>query len=185
VNQTLFSATLLAESLPRVWQRNPDQALPLAEQLHTLNKAAAAEMRVLLWELRPEALESTPLPDLYAQLADAIRGRRQIQVSLDVQRSSELPLPLPVHVAFYRIAQEAINNIIKHSQATHFTLRLILLADRVELYVIDDGIGFESTSSSGIGMGSMRERAEEIQAQLIVTSARNEGTQVALIWQRP
>ena len=174
-----------AESLPRVWQRNPDKAFPLVEQVHTLNKAAAAEMRVLLWELRPEALEKTLLEELYAQLTHAIRGRKQIQVTLDVQLQAELALPLPVHVAFYRIAQEAINNVVKHAQARHFTLRLISLPDPLEVHVIDDGIGFENTPTSGIGMASMRERAEEIKAVLTVKSVVGEGTEIILIWQRP
>jgi PAS domain S-box-containing protein len=185
VSQTLFSAMILSESLPRVWQRDPERAFPLIEQVHILNKAAAAEMRVLLWELRPEALENTPLEELYAQLTHAIRGRKQMDVSLDLQVQSELSLPLSVHVAFYRIAQEAINNVVKHSQAKHFTLRLISLLDRVELYIIDDGIGFENTPGSGIGMGSMRERAEEIKATLTVNSRVDKGTEVVLIWHRP
>lgn len=185
VNQTLFSAMIMAESLPRLWQRDPERVFPLLQQVHTLNKAAAAEMRVLLWELRPETLEKTPLQDLYTQLVQAIRGRKLIEVSLDLQIQVPLNLPLPVHIAFYRVAQEAINNVVKHAQARHFTLVLLSLPDRVELAIIDDGIGFENILASGIGMASMNERAEEIRAVLTVTSAVNEGTQVLLTWYRP
>ena len=109
-----------------MWQRNPDRAFPLLEQVHTLNKAAAAEMCVLMWELRPEALNNTPLEELYAQLTNAIRSRKQMNVTLDVQLQSALALPLSVNVAFYRIAQEAINNVVKHSQAQLLTLRFDL-----------------------------------------------------------
>jgi signal transduction histidine kinase len=185
VSQTLFSATMIAEGIPRLWARNPDKALPLLDQVHTLTKAASAEMRVLLWELRPEALEKTSLEELLTQLASAVRGRKQAQVSLDAQIEQPEALPTAVHIAFYRITQEALNNVAKHSQAKHVTLTLKSLADRVEVCIADDGRGFDTTGSAGgLGMGTMRERAEAIRAALDITSAVGSGTQVVVRWLR-
>jgi signal transduction histidine kinase/HAMP domain-containing protein len=185
VSQTLFSATMIAESIPRLWQRAPDKAMPLLHQVHTLTKAASAEMRVLLWELRPEALEKTSLEELLSQLTSAVRGRKQAQVSLDTQMEQPEALPNPVHVAFYRITQEALNNVVKHAQARHVQLSLRSLDDRVEICIEDDGQGFDTGGSAGgLGMGTMRERAEAIGAALDITSTVGSGTQVVVRWRR-
>jgi signal transduction histidine kinase/HAMP domain-containing protein len=185
VSQTLYSATMIAEGIPRLWQRNPERALSLLEQVHTLNKAASAEMRVLLWELRPEALEKTSLEELFSQLASAVRGRKQARVSLETQVKHPEALPAPVHIAFYRITQEALNNVVKHAQARNVNLMLQSLADRVEVCITDDGKGFETSSTAGgLGMGTMRERAESIGAALDIASAPGQGTQITVRWYR-
>jgi signal transduction histidine kinase len=142
-------------------------------------------MRVLLWELRPEALEKSSLEELLTQLANAVRGRKQAQVSLEAQVEQPEALPNPVHIAFYRITQEALNNVVKHSQAKHVTLTLKSLADRVEVCIADDGKGFDTASTGGgLGMGTMRERAESIGAALDITSVVSGGTQIVVRWMR-
>jgi signal transduction histidine kinase len=185
VSQTLFAASVTAESLPGVWKRDPSRMTVLLEHLHTLNRAAAAEMRVLLWELRPEVLESTSLTVLTSQLAYALKGRKAVQVTLDFDVEDLDSLPTQVQVAYYRIAQEAINNIVKHAQATSVTIALAALQDVVELRIIDNGRGFDPKKSpAGMGMTTMRERAERIGASLDVTSSDGNGTQVFVRWDR-
>lgn len=185
VSQTLYSATVIAESIPRLWERDPEKALSLLEQVHTLNKAASAEMRVLLWELRPEVLEKATLEELFTQLVNTMKGRKEMAVSLDLQVNAGDTLPAHVRITFYRIAQEAVNNIIKHSHAKQVRISLIASAGAVELCVSDNGKGFdEKLTTAGMGLGNMRERAEAIGATVNITSSEGNGTQVVARWGR-
>jgi PAS domain S-box-containing protein len=181
VTQTLFSANLIAEVIPRMWTRDPNKALERLELLHQLTSGALAEMRTLLVELRPATLMNTALKDLLTQLTDAVRGRKHINVRLKVEGQAELPPD--VHMIIYRIAQEALNNVMKHSAATEAEVSLSLSEERVELIVQDNGKGFAPDGSyAGIGLGSMRERAADIGAALDITSAVGSGTRIRAIW---
>lgn len=113
VTQTLFSATLVAKVLPRLWERNPDEGRQQLEELRQLTGGALAEMRVLLLELRPSRIVDTPLDDLLRQLAESTAGRGRVPTTVMAER--ECNLPPAVHMALYRIAQEALNNVAKHS----------------------------------------------------------------------
>jgi PAS domain S-box-containing protein len=185
VSQTLFSATTIAQALPQLWERSPQRAFEQLHQMVVLNRAAMAEMRTLLLELRPEAILRSALASLLAQLVDALQGRRRVEVELRVE-GEEIVLPPDVHVAFYRIAQESLNNAAKHSQATKVTVRLERSPEQVVLSVIDNGRGFDmSRTTPGFGLGTMRERSEAIRASLRFTSQPGQGTQLVLTWQRP
>ncbi|MBE2201254.1 MAG: GAF domain-containing protein [Anaerolinea sp.] len=170
VTQTLFSASLIADVLPRIWERNPEAALVRLAELRELTRGALAEMRTLLLELRPATLTETTLPDLLKQLTEAAIGRSRLAVDLVV--TGERPLPPDVQVAFYRIAQEALNNISKHAAASQVSLRLTLAPDNVTLVVADNGRGFDPRliGTNSLGLGIMRERAEKINAQLTIDS---------------
>jgi PAS domain S-box-containing protein len=182
VTQTLFSANLIAEVIPRMWTRDPHKALERLQLLHQLTSGALAEMRTLLVELRPSTLMNTALKDLLTQLTDAVRGRKHINVRLKVEGQAELPPD--VHMIIYRIAQEALNNVMKHSAASEVEVSLLVSEARVELTVQDNGKGFATSESySGIGLGSMRERAADIGATLDITSAPGEGTRVRAVWE--
>ena len=179
VSQILFSASVIAETLPRIWDINRERALELVHQLVKLNRGALAEMRTLLLELRPSQLSNTRLSDALRQLAEAINARAQLEIDF-VAEGSEL-VPPDVQVAYYRIAQEAINNIIKHAHATQIRLYIASEKDRVELRVADDGTGFDTKAdTAGFGMHSMRERAEAIGASFEVSSQVGKGTQVSV-----
>jgi len=93
-------------------------------------------------------------------------------------------LPVIVHVALYRIAQEAMNIIAKHANASSVTVNLAGTDSRAELVVIDDGYGFDQPESvkEGMGLGIMRERADEISADLSIVSEQDQGTTVTAIW---
>lgn len=187
VSQTLFSANIIAESLPRLWEQNQTaRMLHLLEQLSLLNRGAMAEMRTLLVELRPEALLNTRLETLLSQLIDTAKVRKQMDISLKINLQNRQALPPEVHIAFYRIAQESLSNIIKHADATEVVIEFTETRRRVELLVCDNGKGFNPRSASkGIGMVSMRERAEDIQARLRITSHKSKGTRILVVWQRP
>jgi signal transduction histidine kinase len=196
VTQAIFSASLVAEVLPQIWQRNPDEAQQSLADLRHLTRGALAEMRALLLELRPAALLEAPLDDLLRQLTQAITARSQLHVTMSLDKAPELPPD--VQVAFYRIAQEALNNVVKHAEAGQLILRLQTSATAREnmadteslpgmlsLCIEDDGCGFdlESVPSDRLGLGIMRERAEAIRAKLRIESRIDQGTAVLLNWQ--
>jgi PAS domain S-box-containing protein len=122
VNQSLFSAGLIAEVLPRLWERSPEEGLQSLEDLRRLTRSAMAEMRGLLAELRPLVLTDSDLGDLLRQLGDALMGRTNIPVIVRVQ--GERTLPVDVQVALYRLCQEALNNIAKHAAASEVAINL-------------------------------------------------------------
>jgi PAS domain S-box-containing protein len=182
VTQTLFSATLIADVIPDLWENNAPEAKRRLEELRQLTRGALAEMRALLVELRPNALTEVPLSTLLRQLTEAITGRARINVQFNVD--SDRKLPGEVQIALYRIAQEALNNIVKHGGATlgMVTLRL---DDPVRLTVADNGAGFDpsTVTADHLGLKIMRERAEAIGAVLHIYSEPGEGTQISVIWQ--
>lgn len=185
VSQTLFSVSLIAEVLPRIYARDPEQGAARLEELRQLTRGALAEMRTLLLELRPAALAESKLPDLLKQLGEAVTGRARIPVTVTTDGAPELPTD--VRLAFYRIAQEALSNIAKHSGAGQASLRLEPLEDRPEgarLTVADDGAGFDPAGAGGgrLGLGIMKERAEAVGAHVVVCSAPGDGTTVAVNW---
>ena len=183
VTQTLFSASLIAEVLPQIWERDPEEGRKRLAQLRYLTRGALAEMRTLLLELRPATLDEVPLTDLFRQLAEATHGRSGIEVHVDI--ATECDLVPDAKLAFYRIAQEALNNIAKHSEAAHASLVLVQRDDMVELVVTDDGRGFDPSGRKpeSLGLNIMRERAESVGADLSVDSAPGKGTRVTLTWQ--
>ncbi len=182
VMQTLFSASLLAEVLPRLWERSPEEGRRRLEELRQLTRGALAEMRTLLLELRPTALTESALGDLLRQLAEATTGRSRVPVSVIVE--GHLLLPPEVQISLYRIAQEALNNVAKHASAGNAVLSLHCQEGRVELCVSDNGRGFDPASASpdNLGLGIMRERAEAIGAKLHVISGVGAGTRVEVVW---
>ena len=184
VTQTLFSASLIAEVLPRLWAKDPEKGRQQLEEVRLLNRGALAEMRSLLLELRPEALARAKMDDLLRQLGRAMTGRTGVPVlvSADVQCS----LPADVQVALYRIAQEALNNAGKHAQAGQVNVHLCCEAGQVVLSIRDDGRGFDvhHVPPGRLGTGIMHERAASIGAELAVESEPGSGTEVRVRWKK-
>ena len=185
VSQLLFSASVIAESLPRLWERNPERVKQGLAQLHQLTRGALAEMRTLLLELRPTALTEAALGDLLHQLVDAVRGQTRLQVTLTVE--GQQTLPEDVQITLYRIAQEALNNVIKHARATHVNVSLVNGMDTVTVRVADDGRGFDPAAMlpGHMGIGIMHERAEAVGISLDVHSQVGHGTEVVATWSIP
>jgi nitrate/nitrite-specific signal transduction histidine kinase len=182
VTQTLFSASLIADVIPRIWRRDPKEGLQNLEELRQLTRGALAEMRTLLLEMRPESLERSDIKSLLTQLADAFIGRVRVPVSLAIQGHCELTHE--VKIVFYRVAQEALNNVAKHSGARHVELDLECQPGQMNLTIQDDGLGFEldSIQPGHMGISIMRERARSIGACLQVESQIGQGTTVRLDW---
>lgn len=193
VTQTLFSASLIAEALPTIWTDDPVEGGRLMQELRKLNTGALAEMRSLLLELRPAALEETDICDLLRQLGNVIGSRSGIEVQ--VETKGDCRVPGDVHVTLYRIAQEAMNNISKHAKAS---LVEVLLEGSVNggslpdsgrkailLRIQDNGQGFDPqlVETEGLGLKIIRERAESIGAQLDIESKVGEGTTMLVRWE--
>ena len=182
VTQTLFSASLIAEVLPRLWQRRIDEGRRRSEELRQLTRGALAEMRTLLLELRPSRLTEVSLHELLRQLAEAVNGRARVPVTLELGR--EVSLLPDVQIAFYRTAQEALNNVAKHAQASQVEINLETLPNEIILKIRDNGRGFDfdSIRPNSLGLSIMRERAEAIGADLRVCTQIGQGTEVLLSW---
>jgi nitrate/nitrite-specific signal transduction histidine kinase len=182
VTQTLFSANLIADVIPRIWKRNPDEGLQNLEELRQLTRGALAEMRTLLLEMRPESLERADIKSLLTQLGDAFVGH--IRVPLDLEINGDCELTHEVKIVFYRVAQEALNNIAKHSGARQVDVHLECQPDHLNLCIKDDGLGFEPDllPPGHMGIAIMRERASSIGACLKIESQPGQGTTVELDW---
>lgn len=185
VNQTLWTAALTADSLLRDVEPGTELSTRL-ERLRQLTRGAQAEMRTLLLELRPDELVEIGLHELLEQLVAAMECRKKmtVTVQLDV-----VELDPDKRVAFYRIAQEALTNIIRHSAATTVSICLSLTPSEgseppvTELRIVDNGRGFdcENVPPGHLGLSIMRERAEAVGAELVVTTAPGYGTDLALV----
>jgi signal transduction histidine kinase len=202
VTQTIFSASLIAEVLPTVWTRDPVEAQNGLDDLRKLARGALAEMRTLLLELRPIGLGEVRLEDLLKQLGAGVSGRMRADVHVHVH--GEAILPMEVKLAFYRIAQEALNNAAKHSGADRVDIDIksetdhssrkrkkarssqISFSQSVSMSIRDNGCGFDPRSVIGehLGLGIMHERASNTHAALSIKSKAGAGTEISVHWPR-
>ena len=182
VSQTLFSASMIADVLPRLWEHNRDEGVRRMDELRQLTRDALAEIRTLLLELRPATLVEVELDDLLKQLTEATTGRARIPIGLEI--AGKCDLPVDVRIAFYRIAQEALNNVAKHADADQAHVQLLCQANHATLTVTDDGVGFSLAETAGnhLGIIIMRERADSIGADLKISSTKGAGATVSVMW---
>ena len=179
VTQALFAATMKAEALTLTSDTLSAATLLIAEDVRRLSRGALAQMRTLLLELRGDPLEEVPLQQLLRHLVEAAEARSSANVLLTIR--GDEPLPPELHIAVYRIAQEALNNVTRHAKASKAWVDLDL-QDSVHLLVGDDGCGFDPSTvgAAHLGLKSMRERASEVGAELEVLSKPGDGTVVTL-----
>jgi signal transduction histidine kinase len=187
VTQTLFSANLIAEALPLQWEQDQDGAREYLKRLHQLTSGALAEMRMLLLELRPGALQQTPLSTLLRNLFDVFQAKNNVQVDLHLEENGGMALPEDVKEYFYRITQEALNNISKHSKASIVDVRLYANPESIVLRIRDNGKGFDldQVPPGRLGLQIMGERAAAIEASLQIQSRPGDGTILSSEWKRP
>jgi PAS domain S-box-containing protein len=183
VTQSIYSVSIMAEGVGRLLQQHKvAEAERSARQLRLMTLGALAEMRTLLFEFRPSALVGARLPALVQQLGDVLTGRLRVPVDLFTQGDGQPPVD--VKLSFYRIAQEAFNNIAKHAEARKVSVDLRCGADAVAMTITDDGRGFdpETDFEGRIGLRIMAERAAAIGARLQIDSQPGRGSEVALFW---
>jgi signal transduction histidine kinase len=149
------------------------------QELKDMALNALAEMRLLIYELRPSAFEEEGLVAALQTRLDAVEARVGLQTSLIV--TGDVSLPLPVQEGLYRIAQEALNNVLKHAKAKNVTITLAREDGMVRLEVADDGVGFDSTracEAGCMGLLGMQERAKELGAEFEVISRPGSGSKI-------
>lgn len=182
VTQSLYCLTLFAEAGRRLIRAGDlERAESYLARLADTAQDALKEMRLLVYELRPPALEREGLVGAIQQRLGAVERRAGVKAHLLVD--DMVRLPAPVEEGLYRIAQEALNNALKHAIATSVTVRIRVVDEQVELEIVDNGIGFDpDTAGNGGGMGlvNMRERAEKLGGTLRTVSALGEGTRVSV-----
>jgi signal transduction histidine kinase len=180
VTQSLYSLVLLSEG----WRRtlpNDGQA-QVEDYLHRIGEItqqALKEMRLLIHELRPLALEEVGLHGALLRRLDAVEKRAGVDAR--ILADDLLKLPPQVEEELYRIAQEALNNALKHAQADSVVIHIGAENGHIVLEVTDNGCGFDPTAvdrMGGMGLASMRERARALGGFLTIASAPNEGTTV-------
>ena len=184
VNQTLWTASLTADSLLRDVEDGSELHRRL-QRLRTLTSGAQAEMRTLLLELRPQELVEVDVRELIEQLVAAMECRKKMEVTVELE---PVELDPAQRVAFYRIAQEALTNITRHSAASVVSLTLSKRNDatgtgRVALRIVDNGRGFDvdNVTPGHLGLSIMRERADAIGAQLELSAAPGHGTELTVL----
>ena len=177
VSQALYGISLWAHTVREALESSePEQAEAAIEDVLTLAEAGLAEMHALIFELRPESLETEGLVAALTKQVEALRARYKLTVEADLV--DEPDLSLEKKEALYRIAQEALHNIVKHARASNVVLRLARQEREVFLEVCDNGKGFDPTGPfpGHLGVLSMQERVTKIGGTLTIESAPGQGT---------
>jgi PAS domain S-box-containing protein len=176
VSQAIYGIALGARTARTQLERDPSQAAEPLDYVLSLAEAGLAEMRALIFELRPESLQLEGLVAALTKQAASVRARHHLDVQM--QLAEEPELALEAKEALYRIAQEALHNTVKHARARRVDIRLDRTEQAVTLELRDDGVGFEADGSfpGHLGLRSMRERAARLGGKLEVESAPGQGS---------
>jgi len=186
VAQSMYGVTLLAEVVSQMLSSGQtDPAAGYLGELKETAKESLAEMRLLIYELRPPVLEEEGLASALQARLEAVESRAGLETEFHLEGAPALDAQ--VEAALYRIAQEALNNVLKHAQARRVAVSLRQDEQSVTLEIADDGAGCEPAEarrSGGLGLRGMEERVAEIGARLEIESAAGRGTQVRVVWER-
>ncbi|MBB5776390.1 GAF domain-containing sensor histidine kinase [Nonomuraea jabiensis] len=176
VTQKLFSLRLTAQAASAMLDRAPEKAAAELERVQRLAGEALSELRAVIVELRPAELDRHGLAET---LRKHVRLLDRLHPAMVTFECAELPpVDSAVEVAVLRVAQEALHNVLRHAEATSVSVRLAYEDGKLVLIVRDDGNGFEQAESRGLGLVSMRDRAESVGGVMTVESARGRGTTV-------
>jgi signal transduction histidine kinase len=178
VSQALYGIGLGARTARTLLDRAPAQAVEPIDYVLSLADASLAEMRALIFELRPDSLQREGLVAALSRLATSLRARHELEVNIAL--SAEPALAHEAKEALYRIAQEALNNIARHAEASRVDISLQEIEGQVLLEVRDNGVGFEPEAEypGHMGLNSMRERAARLDGGLEIKSAPGQGTRL-------
>jgi signal transduction histidine kinase len=178
VSQALYGIGLGARTAQAMWETDNAVVKESIDYVLSLAEAALVEMRALIFELRPESLENEGLVTVLAKQGAALQTRHGLDVQIEL--CEEPPLPLKFKESLYRIAREALHNVIKHAGATQVTLRLAHSSPYVTLEIVDNGIGFDTAQEfpGHLGLQSMRERIFNLRGEMQLKSTPGKGTQL-------
>ncbi|MCC6614250.1 MAG: GAF domain-containing sensor histidine kinase [Anaerolineae bacterium] len=180
VSQALYGIGLGAQTARAMWEKDQTLVKESVDYVLALAEAALVEMRALIFELRPESLENEGLITALAKQGASLQARHGLDMRLEL--CDEPPLGLDTKEGLYRIAREALHNVVKHAGATQVILRLRRLGDTLVLEVIDNGAGFETDRDfpGHLGLQSMRERVEQLGGEINIESAVGKGTHITV-----
>jgi len=180
VTQSLYSQTLFSEAALRsIDQKEYDDIDNYVKQIGSIGLKALKEMRLLVFELRPLELEKESFVDALRQRLEAVEGRVGIDSLVEVDELFNLPDDIDQDL--FRIAQESLNNALKHAEASHVVVYLRQNTDTIEMEIIDDGIGFSLDAlpdQGGMGLNNIRERVEAIGGELSIITDPGKGTKI-------
>jgi signal transduction histidine kinase len=183
ISQQLFSMTLTAQAARVQLEKNPVRTAAQLERLQETAGAALAEMRALIYQLRPPGLSEQGLVIALQQHVAAVGRREGLTVQLEVDGEERYARGAEQQI--YRIVQEALNNVIKHAGVCRVAIVLDLQPDLLTLRVADDGVGFDPDvldplNGRHLGLTSMRERAAELGGRIELRSRPGQGTEVVV-----
>jgi signal transduction histidine kinase len=176
----LYSVTLLAEAAARLLIAGDSQtAAEHLRELRDTGQESLREMRLLIYELRPVALEKSGLADALRMRLEAVEARSGIKTELNIEGVEQLAYEAKEEL--YHIAQESLNNVLKHAHASRVQVNIRFHDKETCLEIVDDGVGFDleqATRCGGMGLSGIAERAKKIGGKLLVDSAPGMGTRV-------
>jgi signal transduction histidine kinase/ligand-binding sensor protein len=182
VVQSLYSMTLYADAAALAFVAGKqDVTVNHLQELRDTARNAMHDMRLLIFELHPPALEQEGLVAALQVRLAAVEARAGLQTELTVE--GERRLPIVIEQELYWIAQEALNNVMKHARAQQVTVRLQFTDKIVCLQVCDDGIGFDpltARNAGGVGLRSFEERTAKVGGRVTLESSPGEGTTVTV-----
>jgi signal transduction histidine kinase len=180
VTQSLYSTNLFAEAGRETVQAGDTEgASHYFIRIGAVSQQALKEMRLFLYELRPPDVVDVGLVDALQKRLDAVEKRSGMEVRLILD--GDIHCEDEIADQYYRIAQEALNNVLKHAQADEVTVYLRAENGIMGLEVADNGRGFdlaEARKSGGLGLKTMQERSDQINGEFEITTAPNQGTKV-------
>jgi signal transduction histidine kinase len=176
----LASQTLTIDAISKLLERDPTKSKELLDHLKSQSQTRLQDIRRLVYDLRPPALDEL---GLVGALGEGVKQYGQMADCIEITAVPDpLPvLPAAVEVAVYRIAQEAMTNVVRHAQAQHCTVTMMIRDHHLDLSIADDGKGYPSNFHSGVGLNSMRERAEELGAKIRFEN-QSRGGAIVKVW---
>jgi signal transduction histidine kinase len=180
VTQSLYGVSLYAEvAMQLLKSGEPEKARHNLQELKAMSLDALAEMRLLIYELRPSVFEAEGLAAAIQARLDAVEGRVGLETNFVIE--GNVSLPRTMEGGLYRIVQEALNNVLKHSHARTVTVTLAQKQGQIYLEVADDGVGFDPVAACEagcLGLHGMKERAQEMEAEFNILSQPGSGAKV-------
>ena len=182
VTQALYSVTLYADAARMAFSAKKWDALETnLQEVRNMAREAMYDMRLLVFELRPFMLETEGLVSVLRARLAAVEDRAGLKT--EVQVEGERRLPIGIEEELYRIAQEGLNNVVKHAAARQVRIQLQYDQDSVWLEMVDDGLGFDTETadqSGGFGLQGIKERVQRLGGSLEIESAPRKGTRLSV-----
>jgi signal transduction histidine kinase len=182
VAQALYSVKLFVEASRKAFSAGKvDLVILNLDEIQTVAQEATTDLRVLIYELHPPILTEIGLAAALKNRLEAVETRAGLEVEFAVE--GDRKLPMEVEANLFRVAQEGLNNVLKHAHASRVIVRLWLQEKRILLTIQDNGIGFDPQdveNSSGLGLHSLRERVQRFGGSLRIETAPGQGTKLVV-----